>query len=53
MNGDYAIDTSIVIKIFAQDKAVLKKVKQCNAIYIPSTVIGELHYGAYNSNRVT
>lgn len=52
MNGDYALDTSTVIKIFAQDKEVLNKVEQCRKIYIPSTVIGELYYGAYNSTKV-
>lgn len=34
-------------------KQTLNKVEQSNAIYLPSTVIGELYYGAYNSNRVT
>ena len=52
MNGDYALDTSIVIKIFGEDKEVLKKVEQCREIYIPSTVIGELYYGAFNSTKV-
>lgn len=52
MNGNYALDTSIVIKIFAVDKEVLKKVEQCREVYIPSTVIGEIYYGAYNSTKV-
>ncbi len=52
MNGDYALDTSIVIKIFAEDKEVMKKVEQCREVYIPSTVIGELYYGAYNSTNL-
>ena len=51
MNGDYALDTSIVIKIFAQDKDVLKKIEQCGELCISSTVIGELYYGAYNSTK--
>ena len=32
MNGNYALDTSIVIKIFAQDKEVLKKIEQCGEL---------------------
>lgn len=52
MNGEFALDTSIVIKIFAQENEVLKKVEQCQEIYIPPTVIGELYYGAYNSTKV-
>lgn len=52
MNGSYLLDTSIVIKIFAKDKEILKKVGQCSEVFIPTIVIGELYYGAYNSTKV-
>lgn len=52
MNGKYVLDTTIVIKVFANDEGIMKRVKECSQIYIPSIVIGELYYGAYNSTKV-
>ena len=44
---------ALLSKSLLMIKQTLNKVEQSNAIYLPSTVIGELYYGAYNSNRVT
>lgn len=51
MNGDYLLDTNIVIALFAEEQAVLDKVSQAATVFIPSIVIGELYYGAYNSSK--
>jgi tRNA(fMet)-specific endonuclease VapC len=34
------------------DKQVLKKVESSEDVFVPSIVIGELCYGAYNSDRI-
>ncbi len=51
MNGSYLIDTNIIIAFFDRDKKVFDKIKKAKNIYIPSIVIGELYYGAYNSSK--
>lgn len=51
MNGDYLLDTNIVIALFAEEQLVLDKVSQANRVFIPTIVIGELYYGAYNSSK--
>ncbi len=51
MTGKYIFDTNIVIKFFAKEKKILEKVKNCDKIFIPSIVVGELYYGAYNSTK--
>ena len=51
MNGDYLIDTNIVIGLFKNDESVVSNIQTATQIYIPSVVIGELFYGAFNSNN--
>ena len=51
MNGRYLLDTNIVIAIFAQDASVAFQLATAAEVLIPSIVIGELFYGAYNSKR--
>ena len=51
MNGRYLLDTNIVIALFAEEKKVIEKVNRASEVYLPSIVIGELYYGAYNSKR--
>lgn len=53
MNGRYILDTNIVIALFAAEESVVQNVKQAELIMIPSIVIGELYYGAYNSKLVS
>lgn len=52
MNGRYILDTTIVIKVFAREPDILKKVEKSMEIYIPSIVLGELYYGTFNSKKV-
>lgn len=52
MNGRFLLDTNIVIGIFAQDTSVQQHLAEAEAVFISSTVIGELYFGAYKSARV-
>ncbi len=52
MSGDsYVFDTTVIIKIFGKDQKVIERAEECEEIFIPSIVIGELQYGAQNSKR--
>jgi len=51
MSGKYLLDTNIVIALFEGDSMIEKHIGQALEIFLPSTVLGELYYGAYNSNR--
>lgn len=52
MNGKHILDTNIVIRIFAEDAEILQKLDESENIFVPSIVIGELCYGAFNSKKV-
>ncbi|SRR5258706_3133316 len=51
MSGKFLLDTNIVIALFANDKNVLAQLKSADEVFIPSTVLGELYYGANKSSR--
>lgn len=51
MNGNFLLDTNIVIALFEKDDAIIRNIKSADIIYIPSVVIGELYYGAFNSSK--
>jgi tRNA(fMet)-specific endonuclease VapC len=51
MSGKFLLDTNIVIALFANDENVLAQLKIASEVFIPSIVLGELHYGANKSNR--
>ncbi|MBD2777963.1 type II toxin-antitoxin system VapC family toxin [Iningainema tapete] len=52
MSGRFLLDTNIVIALFEEDVSVQEKLAQANQVFISSTVVGELYYGAYRSRRV-
>jgi len=52
MNGEYLLDTNIVIALFANEAVIIDHLKDANEVFIPSIVIGELYYGARKSSRV-
>lgn len=52
MAGRYVLDTNIIIALFDQDTSVIEQINEASEIYLPAIVIGELYYGAYNSNRL-
>lgn len=51
MNGNFLLDTNIVIALFDSDEAIIANIKIANQIILPSVVIGELYYGAFNSSK--
>ena len=51
MSGKYLLDTNIVIALFGEDISVQKHIAKAKEIFIPSTVIGELFFGAFKSSR--
>ena len=51
MSGNYLLDTSILIELFAQDANVLARLEKAENTYIQSIALGELHYGARKSTR--
>lgn len=51
MSGKYLLDTNILIALFAEEKKVAHKITEAFETYVPSIVIGELYYGAFNSTK--
>lgn len=52
MNGRFALDTNILIALFGGDESVVGRFAESDELFVPSIVLGELYYGAYNSARV-
>ncbi len=52
MDGRFLLDTNIVIRLFAGDKAILNWLKKKPEVFIPSIVLGELFYGAQKSAHI-
>jgi len=51
MNGNFILDTNIVIALFGNDVGVINKISKVKDIFIPAIVVGELFYGAFNSGK--
>ena len=51
MSGKYLLDTSIIVELFANDRAVHKRLLKAESVFIPSIAVGELYYGANKSAR--
>lgn len=45
MNGDYLLDSNIVIDIFRNKQSTIEAIKHLENINIPAIVLGELYYG--------
>ena len=52
MNGEFLLDTNIIIALFASDKKVLQNLTVATNIYLPSIAVGELYFGARKSQRI-
>lgn len=52
MSGNYLLDTSVLIDLFAQDANILTQLEKAESTFIPSIALGELHYGARKSSRI-
>ena len=51
MDGNFLLDTNIVIALFEKDTNIIEKINVSEKIFIPSIVLGELYYGAFNSSK--
>ncbi len=51
MNGEYLLDSNIVIDLFRGNQHTISRIQQIKEIKIPVIVIGELYYGANKSNQ--
>ena len=51
MNGNYIVDTNVIIKMLKADERAVELFEQADKIEIPAIVAGELFYGAENSGR--
>lgn len=47
------LDTSAVIHFFKNNRVILEKLNTFNEVYVNSTVVGELYYGAFASSDKT
>jgi tRNA(fMet)-specific endonuclease VapC len=49
MAGRLLLDTAAIIDLFAQDRSIMKRLRQAEQVFVPSIVIGEMYYGAFKS----
>ena len=52
MTGRYLLDTNIVIAIFNGDDHLERRVASTPEVFISIVTLGELFYGAYNSQHI-
>ncbi len=52
MDGSFLLDTNVVIALLASDRAILKRKKRAEKLFVPCIVVGELFYGACHSAHV-
>ena len=50
MNGEFLLDTNIIIRLLARDSAVQRRLDEAD-IVVPIFALGELYYGAQKSLR--
>jgi tRNA(fMet)-specific endonuclease VapC len=51
MNGRYLLDSNIVIAFFAGEARVRNSLAMAQEVFLPSTGVGELYYGAQKSGK--
>jgi tRNA(fMet)-specific endonuclease VapC len=51
MNGRVLLDTNIVIALFRGDPAIDSEIANAMEVFVPSIVLGELYFGAANSQH--
>ena len=51
-NGNYLLDTNIIIGMFTGDIAIEEKMQSRHNLFLASPSIGELYYGAQKSDKV-
>jgi tRNA(fMet)-specific endonuclease VapC len=51
MSGRFILDTNIVIAIFSGETSIKEHLIKADEVFISSTVLGELFFGAFKSKR--
>ena len=51
-NGNYLLDTNIIIGMFTGDSAIAEKMQSSNNLFLASPSVGELYYGAQKSDKI-
>ena len=49
MSGSVLLDTNVVIGILAKNEAILSRLVETEAVFLPSIALGELYFGAFKS----
>ncbi len=49
MSGSVLLDTNILIGILAKDEAILSRLVETDAVFLPIIALGELYFGAFKS----
>jgi tRNA(fMet)-specific endonuclease VapC len=52
MNGEYLLDTNIVVALFAKEDGICRRIAQEPRVILSSVILGELFYGDYKSDRM-
>ncbi len=52
-NGNYLLDTNIVIELFNGNNTILHKMQNGGNFFLASPMIGELYYGVQKSDKIT
>lgn len=52
MAGKYLLDTNIVIAMLDSVPSVMNAVEHAQEVFLSSTVVGELYFGAFKSRRI-
>ena len=52
MNGEYLLDTNIVIALFNGERDVLNRLRSRPTVFVSVAAIGELYHGAFKSAKV-
>jgi len=52
MNGEFLLDTNIVIGLLAGEEAICQCLAQRTKVLLSTIVLGELYYGARKSRRI-
>ena len=52
MNGNFLLDTNIIIALFAQDVLIQEHLAKAQATFVSLITVGELYYGAEKSKHI-
>lgn len=52
MSGRFLLDTNIIIALFGDDASVKNRLEHADEVFISSTVLGELYFGAHKSKHI-